>query len=80
VLFLFSHHISFITRIGPRLLPIFFALRESLGFFFVVFMAVAASSHAYYDLQLRMEAAEVVAGKWYRPLFEAYTAEPWRLK
>lgn len=60
--------------IGPRLLPIFFALRESLGFFFVVFMAVAASSHAYYDLQLRMEAAEVVAGKWYRPLFEAYTA------
>lgn len=66
--------------IGPRLLPIFFALRESLGFFFVVFMAVAASSHAYYDLQLRMEAAEVVAGKWCRPLFKAYTAEPWRLK
>eukprot|EP00435_Cladocopium_sp_Y103_P032053 s1487_g8.t1 len=69
--------------IGPRLLPIFFALRESLGFFFVVFMAVAASSHAYYDLQLRREAAEVVLqigrlGIWGDfDLYEFEGLDPW---
>eukprot|EP00438_Fugacium_kawagutii_P024965 Skav202653 [mRNA] locus=scaffold1228:55890:60708:+ [translate_table: standard] len=64
--------------IGPRLLPIFFALRDAAGFFFVVFVAVGAASHCYYELQLRIDAAEVVEGQWFRPLFEAYTAVPGR--
>lgn len=67
-----------LPRIGPRLLPIFFALRDAAGFFFVVFVAVGAASHCYYELQLRIDAAEVVEGEWFRPLFEAYTAVPGR--
>ena len=59
--------------IGPRLLPIFYALYDALGFFVVVLVAVASASHAYYDLHLRKEAVEVVEGFW-RPLFAAYTA------
>ena len=50
------------SRIGPRLLPIFYALYDALGFFVVVLVAVASASHAYYDLHLRKEAVEVVEG------------------
>ena len=41
-------------------------------------MTVAAASHAYYDLQLRKDAAGLVEGEWYQPLFEVYTAALWR--
>ena len=53
--------------IGPRLLPIFSALSASLGFFFVVAIAVAGSAHAYYDLRRRTTDPS-------DPLFDVYTA------
>jgi len=38
---------------GPRILPILFALRDTVVFFFFALICVCAATHAYYNLQLR---------------------------
>jgi len=38
---------------GPRILPILFALRDTVVFFFFALICVCAATHAYYNLELR---------------------------
>lgn len=40
---------------GPRLLPILSALKDTLAFFIVTGTCILAATHAYYNLQLREE-------------------------
>lgn len=37
---------------GPRLLPIFFALKDTTAFFMVTAICVMAATHAYYNFQV----------------------------
>ena len=41
--------------IGPRLLPILSAIKDTVAFFFLMVMCLSAAAHAYYNLQIRNE-------------------------
>lgn len=41
------------TWIGPRLLPILSAIKDTFAFFFLMTICIVAASHAYYNLELR---------------------------
>ena len=43
------------TWIGPRLLPILSAIKDTRAFFFIMTICIVAASHAYYNLKLREE-------------------------
>eukprot|EP00435_Cladocopium_sp_Y103_P019356 s2919_g4.t1 len=43
------------TWMGPRLLPIISALKDTLAFFLVTWTCILAAAHAYYNLQMREE-------------------------
>ena len=43
------------TWIGPRLLPILSAIKDTFAFFFLLTICIVAASHAYYNLELRDE-------------------------
>eukprot|EP00434_Breviolum_minutum_P040057 symbB.v1.2.035588.t1/scaffold4833.1/size34140/1 len=43
------------TWMGPRLLPILSALKDTLAFFLLMFICIASAAHAYYNLQVREE-------------------------
>eukprot|EP00435_Cladocopium_sp_Y103_P042240 s2865_g11.t1 len=43
------------TWMGPRLLPIISALKDTAAFFLVTLTCILAASHAYYNLQMREE-------------------------
>ena len=49
------------TWMGPRLLPILSALRDTLAFFLVTWTCILAAAHAYYNLQMREEPTPVYA-------------------
>ena len=40
---------------GPRLLPILSAIKDTVAFFFLMVMCLSAAAHAYYNLQIRNE-------------------------
>ena len=46
---------------GPRLLPILAALKDTFAFFFLTGVCVAAAAHAYYNLELRDEPSPMYA-------------------
>ena len=46
---------------GPRLLPIISALKDTLAFFLVTWTCILAAAHAYYNLQMREEPIPVYA-------------------
>ena len=46
---------------GPRLLPIISALKDTLAFFLVTWTCILAAAHAYYNLQMREEPTPVYA-------------------
>ena len=43
------------TWMGPRLLPILSAVKDTFAFFLLMVICIASASHAYYNLQLREE-------------------------
>ncbi|CAL1143334.1 unnamed protein product [Cladocopium goreaui] len=49
------------TWMGPRLLPIISALKDTLAFFLVTWACILAAAHAYYNLQMREEPTPVYA-------------------
>ena len=49
------------TWMGPRLLPILSALKDTGGFVVVTATCVCAATHAYYNLQLREDPAPIYA-------------------
>ena len=46
---------------GPRLLPILAALKDTFAFFFLTGVCLAAAAHAYYNLELRDEPSPMYA-------------------
>ena len=47
--------------LGPRLLPILAALKDTFAFFLVTAICLLAATHAYYNLQVRYEPSPVYA-------------------
>ena len=43
------------TWMGPRLLPILSAVKDTVAFFLLMVICIASAAHAYYNLQLREE-------------------------
>eukprot|EP00434_Breviolum_minutum_P040061 symbB.v1.2.035591.t2/scaffold4833.1/size34140/4 len=43
------------TWMGPRLLPILSALKDTFAFFLLMLICIASAAHAYYNLQVREE-------------------------
>eukprot|EP00435_Cladocopium_sp_Y103_P009832 s251_g2.t1 len=49
------------TWMGPRVLPILWALKDTLAFFLVTWTGILAATHAYYNLQMREEPSPAYA-------------------
>lgn len=49
------------TWIGPRLLPILSAIKDTFAFFFLMTICIVAASHAYYNLKLKEDPSPIYA-------------------